>query len=67
MSKRRSAYPPEFRRQMVSGRAAIPKSCRGSLSRRRRRSATGWRRRTEMNREYRCYVGLPKLPFRRVG
>ena len=31
-----------------SGRAATRKSCRGSLSRRRRRSATGWRRRTEM-------------------
>ncbi len=50
MSKRRTAYPPEFRRQMVelvrSGRTR--KSCRGNLSRQRRRSVTGWPRRIVM-------------------
>jgi transposase len=51
MSKRRTAYPPEFRRQMVelarSGRNPEELS-REFLSQRRRRSATGWPRRTEM-------------------
>jgi hypothetical protein len=44
MSKRRTAYPPGSgdRWSSWSGRAATRKSCRGSLSRRRRRSVTQW-------------------------